>query len=450
MNAPSKKRRLEHPSMPRVLPRAAPSARKLHPSKLLASSTEHHPERPTVVMLTVGGPSYMSNEMVGRWLQHADDAQVNFTAIQASADKSDPRLEELLRAHVPQGASLYLVQCDVRVPDDELEEALRMLSDLKIPLAERLVANGHNDQLFVPELFRQDEDTQPGLFHLLPSTGHPLQDRHSAEYEGMRTQMEGEQNMQALDALIAALDGRISDLGGDPTASLPACVVGAFNKLQFATHWQQNAEGGAALRQTAGAQALLQLLKHFSIDRCARRQLEDPLVTLLAAMSEDPSTCQSALDAAGQLDPDTPLVIAVLGMHVACIEHRVRSVELEQPKALQYARRVLRYEILEQVYASEVQGLRQSRTAEKHDLSAESRLCSAFHDALIRALLGGEQETPDNDPIATAVEAICRRLELQADEVLQEFLDNWEPWQELLRRGEAQEGVVPEPQEPTK
>ena len=104
----------------------------------------------------------MTITLVQKWFDHANEARVNFCAIQAGAAPGSDGLEELLLDNVQQDAHLYVVQRDVCAAG-ELQEVMDMLSELRIPLArtQPLIANAHSDQNFIPGQEYAEEGATP-------------------------------------------------------------------------------------------------------------------------------------------------------------------------------------------------------------------------------------------------------------------------------------------------
>lgn len=219
------------PGSPRITLQVPANTPLRRVSKVLATSMGY-PAGPTLVLLTIGGPSHMSNTLIRDWQDGAIVAECNFCAIEVGeAAGSDIELPELLHAHVPQDAHLYLVQRDAKVSIEEVEQVREVLDRLEIPLASDEPLNA--------------DDVRTWVFPVLDEVAPPEHVR-APDYEVAAVRQKLEQNrvksfelnreIEQLQAFIVAMRETGASPGEENEA--PTVIMSAFNELQFSKHWQ--------------------------------------------------------------------------------------------------------------------------------------------------------------------------------------------------------------------
>jgi hypothetical protein len=212
----------------------------------------------------------------------------------------------------------------------------------------------------------------------------------------------------------------------------------AFNQLQFSDHWQKAQKAG-----TSGARVVTQTVEQFYVDIDGEMQshVEGPLQSLLLAMHGDPDVLPSVLNTAAQLPARATWPIAVSKMCIAYMEHEVASGARDDDLsgALDFARCVQRYTLLEGIYARR-RDSKQDRTAVPSLSEAELRL--AFEMALISVLRHGGSQGMTLEGLTPETAQIVQAdwqdvIENGNGQGFQQFLAQWTPWQALLSRRAA-------------
>lgn len=407
-------------------------------SQVLALSTGY-PRGPTLAVLTIGGPSHMSASLIEMWQGDALNVKCNFCAIEVG-EAPDTGLPELLQAHVPQGAHLYLVQRDAKVSVDEIEEVREVLDRLEIPLASDEVLNADDRQGW--EFPVLDEV-------LRPKSGEPVDDDDDAAVKQQVAQdhakcFEMYKEIDQLRARLAMCEP--SSIGAGQQK--PTAITQAFNELQFSKHWQ-------AAAGSAGAKVVCEMVRESdSQDEATQRRIEGPLHTLLLGMRDDPDTLRAVLEAAEKLTGFRKSVLPLARMCMVYMEHQVASGALDdQPlAALDFARSVQRYSLLEHAYLSKLKAL---QDLQDRNSKGEVLLSMAFAEALIDVLRDGGQRglslqrndmKPEEAAAAAAVATAWQDMLKQGNEGFLDFLALWTPWQALITRRQAQLAAESKPQ----
>lgn len=376
----------------------------------------------------------MSNSLIRNWQEDTIVIQCNFCAIEVGeAAASDTELPALLQAHVPQGAHLFLVQRDAKVPPEEIEELREVLDSLEIPLASDVPLNPDDVATWVFPVL--DEVAPPK--YVGPTDDDVAAVKHQLAQNQVKS-FELNREIEQLQAIISALQETAARPGEETAA--PTTMVAAFNELQFSKHWQ-------AVAATPGAKAVHRMMAEtYYLNEATQSHVEGLLHTLLLGMRDDPDTLQPVLNAAQKLPTGVTSVFALSKMCVAYMEHCVASGALDRTPlvALDYARYVQRYELLEDAYANQLKTMRDSK---ERNSQLEVDVSIAFEEALIAVLRdGGKQGPPppqqwDMSPgeaaAADTVQAAWQEMLKRGNEGFQNFLDQWAPWQALVRGRQA-------------
>ncbi|WP_162589202.1 hypothetical protein [Variovorax sp. RA8] len=372
----------------------------------------------------------MSNTLIRDWQDGAIVAECNFCAIEVGeAAGSDIELPELLHAHVPQDAHLYLVQRDAKVSIEEVEQVREVLDRLEIPLASDEPLNA--------------DDVRTWVFPVLDEVAPPEHVR-APDYEVAAVRQKLEQNrvksfelnreIEQLQAFIVAMRETGASPGEENEA--PTVIMSAFNELQFSKHWQ-------SVAGTPGAKAVYQLMGQiYYLNEETQSHVEGLLHTLFLGMRDDPDTLRSVLRAAEKVTTGMTSMFALSKMCIAYMEHRVASGALDDKPlvALDFARCVQRYKLLEDAYANQLKAMRDSQ---QHNSLLEVDLSMAFEDALIAVLRDGGKRglpprqqgmTPGEAMAADTVQVAWQEMLKLGNEGFQNYLDQWIPWQGLVDR----------------
>lgn len=384
----------------------------------------------------------MSGSLLDDWEREAKIAQVNFCAIEVGeAAESDSELPTLLRTNVPSGASVYIMLSEECVPDDEVEQLRAVLHQQEIPLAWAAPLNPENaSDWALPPVLWSGPPADEAFEHPAPSAGarafhsHDVADRINDRYLYEKAlELELKNRMLTFEqsensALIAATI-KLRESRGVKLSLRPA-IIDAFNKLQVTTAWQ-------ARRDTKGAQVLRDLLIDIRLEEHIQGDVEGPLQDLFLALANDADVLHAVLNAAAQLPRDLESTAAVSTIYIAYMELRVALGKLDdKPKvARDFACRVQRYHLMEEIAQHLLKEMQDSLTDDGRE---EEQFVNALDKALMAILLnGGEPDLPPmagKGPMADAITKAWREMKQRGNEQFGQFLDQWAPWQGLVRR----------------
>lgn len=386
----------------------------------------------------------MSDALINDWEGEARKSQVNFIAIEVGdAAESDPDLAVLLSTNVPPGASVYIVLCDDRVPDEEIEQLRTVLDQQEIPLAWAAPLNPDDASDWgLPSVLRSEAPVAEAFEHPASSAGahdfhpHDVADRCNAQYlHEIALDMESQNRMLTFrtsenSTLIAATQ-ELREATGAKLSLRPA-IINAFNELQVTTSWQHE-------KDNPGAQVLRDLLIDIRLEKNIQEDAEGLLSDLFHALRDDADVLPAVLNAAAQLPRDLESMVTVSMIYIACMEQRVALGKLDDGPgmvvALDFAHRVQRYHLMEQIAEGVLEA---TQNAEAYHSRLNDALCSAFDKALMDILLnGGTREQPPRAGEGLAAETVqnaWREMQQRGNAHFPQFLDQWEPWQGLVRR----------------
>ena len=269
-------------------------------SSILLASKIDYPDRPTVVVLTVGGRSDMREALLKYWEDEAHEEEFNFCAIEAGdAAEPDRFLTELLYKYVPLDTPIYILQRDAKVPSEEVKRVQDLLNRLEISVATNapLLANEYGAPIALPVEREEPEDAEL---------------EHADTLLGNQTVMSDHRH--------PPFEADVDFLGQRP--SMPSSVVSAFNVLQFTSHWQ-------ASTSSHGAKVLCELLDRISIEKAVQRHVQSPLESMFIAMAGDRAMLEAVLSVVAHLPANSDSLVAVSRMYLGYMEQRVASGNLD-------------------------------------------------------------------------------------------------------------------------
>jgi len=416
-----------------------------------------------LVALTVGGSSYDSNNLLARWQEAAQGAEYGFCAIETGDDpRNDEGLKQLLRANVPQGASVFIVQRDANVPEEDIQQVRDLLAVLDIPLESVAVdATDLSDARSRSPFERQlsDADLFAGIANADPTISG-VERRHwtdlcfqrEQEIKTLKDQIEANEKTIRDDQEEEAEDDRkINELmqwfagKGELVKLLYAPVLESisfeFTQLMETEHWKSAAG-------TEDVRAMDLLLQRLATGRAFQNEIEFPLRSVLHAMRDDPVLFQSVAKAAAELPIDADSADATGSLYIVYLEHQIGSGKFDDDlkTAARLARCVQRFKLLKE-------NLQEFRNAAKQSPAYDEGGLADLYGACQKALIGvlrSEEELPLGEDVpasaADVVRAVWKDVKERGEKELPDFLKEWECWQTLVQRRQEAKRRKLEPQ----
>lgn len=283
----------------------------------------HHPGRPTVVVLVVGGCEGQAvTQQLDAWQLRARAVEYNYGVIEAG-DPTENLSESaaLLKQQVPANAKVVVLLANEDVPEENVEHAQDALSHAGLArqsLPPCLADDADTPHLPVfpseAQLVRQtlqaldtggageavDLGAEAAFEARQRSVQLAQQRRTTDQLTAVRQQLEEE--VHAMVELVQVIDDLLPD-EEPPPASLPLALRQGINALQFTPHWQARASTPQAAQLTglllrvgresaSGGDPSLQLASG-AILRCLQHD-ENALSAVLAAVDRCPPESSDA------------------------------------------------------------------------------------------------------------------------------------------------------------